>query len=150
MHTHGTIQAISRLRAALLAALVTLCAGVVIGDVPEDALKAVADATAALVNDDAQGFLDQFDRNMPNYATLRTEVEGLLGASDVGSTIDVISNEGDASRRTLKLDWVLVMSQKGSATGGKETRRGVVTCQMERRGKAWKITALDPVEFFRR
>ena len=153
MRTHGTRRVISQRPAALLAVLVSvlfaLCAGVVIADAPADALKAVADATAALVNDDSQGFLDQFDRNMPGYAALRTEVEGLLGASDVGSTVDVISNDGDANKRTLTLDWVLVLSEKGSATGGKETRRGVVKCQAERRGKVWKITALEPVEFFR-
>ena len=133
---------------AALLCTALLGARAVWADAPADALKMVADAAAALVHDDAQGFLDQFDRAMPGYAALRAAVEALLGASDVGSTVDVISNDGDANQRTLTLDWVLVLSAKNSATGGKRTRRGVVKCQVARRGKAWKISGLDPVEFF--
>jgi len=127
-----------------LLAAVLVCASATLA-----ALKAVADATAALVNDDAQGFLDQFDRNMPAYPTLRTEVEGLLNANSVGSTVDVITNDGDDRKRTLELDWVLVLSEKSSTSRGSETRRGIVKCQIEHTGKTWKITALEPVEFFR-
>jgi hypothetical protein len=150
MQIHATRRALPPLCSALLPLFVAafLCSGVATADAPADALTAISDAAAALVNDDVQGFLDQFDRDMPGYSTLRAEVEGLLGASTVGSTIDVISNDGDDGTRTLELDWVLVISAKNSATGGKETRRGVVKCRAERKGKAWKITALEPVEFF--
>ena len=149
MQAHQIRRLFSKRPAALLSVVCALYAGVATADAPSDALKTVADATAALVNDDAQGFLDQFDRDMPGYATLRDEVQGLLGASDVGSTVDVIANDGDDKKRTLTLDWVLVLGEKGSSSGGKQTRRGVVKCQVERGRKTWRITALEPVEFFR-
>jgi hypothetical protein len=150
MQARGTRRKFWRGQTAWFAALLLLCAGTANADAPADALKAVADATAALVNDDSLGFLDQFDHNMPGFAALRANVEGLLNASNVGSTVDVITNDGDDAKRTLTLDWVLVLSAKDSNTGGKETQRGVVKCQVERRGKSWKITMLEPVEFFKR
>ena len=133
--------------ALLLGAL--LCASTASADASADALKPISDAAAALVNDDSEGFFDQFDRNMPGYAELRTEVEGLLGTSNVGATVDVITDDGDEKKRTLALDWVLVLSEKSTSTGAKETRRGVVKCRVERRAKGWKITALEPAAFFR-
>ena len=155
MQSHTFRRAFSRLssmRYSISLALplaVLLCSRATLADAPADALEAVADAAAALANDDASGFLDQFESSMPGYATLRAEVEGLLSTREIGSTVDVISNEGDDRKRTLELDWVFMIGAKSPATGGKETRRGVVKCQVEHRGKAWKITAIEPVEFFR-
>lgn len=133
--------------AILLAAFFS--AGFALADASSDALTAISDAAEALANDDVSGFLDQFDSDMPNFAVLRAEVEGLLGASTVGSTVDVITSEGDDQSRALELDWVLMLSAKNSGTGGKETRRGVVKCRIARKGKSWKITAIEPVDFFR-
>lgn len=133
----------------ILLALLTLSAIPARADSSVDALRAISDATAALVNDNAQSFLDSFDRAMPNYATLRANIEGLLNASTVNSTIDVVQNEGDDAKRTLTLDWVLILSAKNSNAGGKETRRQVVKCTVERKGRNWKVTSLDPIEFFK-
>ena len=58
-------------------------------------MNSLSTAAEALANDDEQSFLDHFDRNMPGYAALRDDVEGLLAARDVGSTIEVVSDEGD-------------------------------------------------------
>src|ERR1700677_2928704 len=62
---------------------------------PADVLATLTDAAAALANDDPPAFLDQFDRAMPGFADLRANVEGLLGASQVTSTIEPVSNQGD-------------------------------------------------------
>jgi hypothetical protein len=74
---------------------------------------------------------------------------GLLASHDVGSTIEVVNDEGDDQKRSLDLDWLLVISEKNSAIGTNETRRKVLKCRIERRGKQWKIVALEPAEFFR-
>ncbi|MEQ1948087.1 MAG: hypothetical protein ABL995_12910 [Bryobacteraceae bacterium] len=131
------------------AALLALSTCVARAGAAADALTAISNAAAALVNDDAQGFFDSFDRDMPNYAALRANVEGLLSASAVGATVDVVTNEGDETKRTLSLDWVLALSGKNTNTGGKETRRGVVRCEIERRGRSWKVTSIEPVDFFK-
>jgi len=41
-----------------------------------------------------------------------------------------------------------VISEKNSANGKMETRRRLLKCRVERQGRQWKITALEPLEFF--
>jgi len=68
----------------------------------------------------------------------------LLGlAQEIGSTTDVISDAGDDQKRMLELDWVLKIDSGAP-------RRQIVQCQVEKQGKKWRITSLEPVEFFRR
>jgi hypothetical protein len=95
--------------------------------------------TEALANRDADAFLDQFDPKMPGYEKLRDEIQDLFGmAQQIGSTIDVITLDGNK----VELDWLLKIDIA-------EPRRQIVKCQVEKQGKKWKITAHDPVEFFR-
>ncbi len=118
-------------------------------DPATDVLNVFSSAAEALTNDDPAAFLDKFDRNMPGYAALRNDIEGLLAAYEVGATIEVVSEEGDNDKRAVELDWLLVTAQKNTFNSAQETRRRVVKCRLERRGKQWKITALEPLDFFR-
>jgi len=130
-------------------ALFLIAATMAWAEPPADVLELFREAAEALANDDANTFLAKFDRNMTGYASLRDEIVGLLAAHDVGSTIEVVNDEGDDQKRSLDLDWLLVISEKNSANGQTETRRRVLKCQVERQGKQWKITALEPLDFFR-
>lgn len=116
---------------------------------PADVLELFREAADALANDDSDTFLAKFDRNMTGYAAFRDEIVGLLAAHDVGSTIEVVNDEGDDQKRSLDLDWLLVIGEKNSVNGTKETRRRVLKCRIERQGKQWKIRALEPLDFFR-
>jgi len=42
----------------------------------------------------------------------------------------------------LQLDWLLQIEDE-------QPRRQILKCTIERQGKNWKITALDPIEFFK-
>jgi len=117
--------------------------------VPAGVLSTVTDAAAALANDDPSAFLDQFDSNMPGFAALRGDVEGLLGANEVISTIEPVSSQGDDRVQSVALDWLLAINDKDRAGVRKETRRAIVKCRLERQGKRWKIVALEPANFFR-
>jgi len=98
----------------------------------------------ALANRDTDAFLDQFDRKMPEYDKLRGEIQELFGmAQEIGSTVDVITDEGSDEKRAMELDWLLKIDTD-------EPRRQIVKCQVEKQGKKWKSTALEPVEFFRK
>ncbi len=130
-------------------ALLLFISMVAVADPAADVLNVFSAAAAALINDDAAAFLDNFDRNMPEYATLETDIDGMLAAYDVGSTIEVVSDEGDDQIRSVELDWLLLATRKDAINSAQETRRRVVKCRLERHGKRWKITRLDPVEFFR-
>ena len=133
----------------LRTALLLLVAAIAIADTAADVLNVFTSAAEGLINDDAASFLDRFDRNMPGYAALQNNVEGLLAAYDVGATIEEITDEGDDRKRTVELDWLLILKQKGATNSPQQTRRQIVKCSVERRGKQWKITALEPAEFFK-
>ena len=129
-------------------ALLLVISMVAAADPAADVLKVFRDAAEALTNDDAASFLDSFDRDMPGYVTLQTNVEGMLAAYEVGSTIEVVSDEGDDHTRNVELDWLLLATRKDAINSAQETRRQVVKCRLERRGKRWKITRLEPVDLF--
>ena len=131
------------------AALLLLISTVVLADPAADVLNVFSAAAEALTNDDSSAFLDNFDRNMPQYAALRTNIEGLLAGYEVGSTIEVVTDEGDDEKRIVSLDWLLVTSEKNAVNGDQQTRRRIVKCTLERRGKQWRIIALDPIDFFK-
>jgi hypothetical protein len=133
----------------LRTALLLLVSTLVLADSAADVLNVFTSAAEGLVNDDSELFLDSFDRNMPGYAGLQNNVEGLLAAYDVGATIEEITDEGDDQKRTVALDWLLILKQKGASNGPQQTRRQIVKCTVERRGKHWKVTALEPLDFFR-
>jgi len=133
------------LRTALLLLFSTLA----LADSAADMLNVFTSAAEGLINDDSASFLDRFDGNMPGYAALQDNVKGLLAAYNVGATIEQITDEGDDHKRTVELDWLLILSQKGAVNSPQQTRRQVVKCTVERRGKRWKITALEPIDFFR-
>ncbi len=123
---------------------------VALADSSADVLNVFSAAAEALTNDDSNAFLDNFEPcNMPDYAALRTNIEGLLAAYEVGSTIEVVTDEGDDQKRTVSLDWLLVTSEKNALNGNQQTRRRIVKCRVEHQGKRWKITALDAVDYFK-
>jgi hypothetical protein len=133
----------------LRSALFLLISMLALADSAADVLNVFTSAAESLVNDDAASFLDSFDRNMPGYGVLQDHVRGLLAAYDVGSTIEEITDEGDGGKRSVELDWLLILTQKGAPNGPQQTRRQLVKCTVELHGKQWKITALEPVDFFK-
>jgi hypothetical protein len=133
------------LRTTLLLLFSTLA----LADSAADVLNVFTSAAEGLINDDPVSFLDSFDRNMFGYAALQDNIKGLLAAYSVGATIEEITDAGDDQKRTVALDWLLLLSQKGATNSPQQTRRQVVKCTVERRGKQWKITALEPIDFFR-
>jgi hypothetical protein len=133
----------------LRTALLVLVSTLVLADSAADVLNVFTSAAEGLINDDSASFLDSFDRNMPGFAVLQNNVQGLLAAYEVGATIEEISDEGDDQKRTVALDWLLILKQKGATNSPQLTRRQMVKCTVERRGKQWKITALEPADFFR-
>jgi hypothetical protein len=129
-------------------ALLLFVSMVAVADPPADVLKVFRGVAEALTNDDAAAFLDNFDRDMPEYATLRTNIEGMLAAYEVGSTIEMVSDEGDDQTRNVELDWLLLATRKDAINSAQETRRRVVKCRLDRRGKRWRITRLEPMDLF--
>jgi hypothetical protein len=131
-------------------ALLLLISMAAVADTAADVQNVFSGAAEALINDDATAFLDAFDRNMPDFAALRINIEGLLAAYEVGSTIEVVTDEGDDQKRNIELDWLLITTEKFAINSTPQTRRAVIKCRVERRGKRWQITGLEPVYFFKK
>ena len=123
--------------------LLVMVMGGLMAQTPTAVMEVFKAAGEALTNQDANAFLDQFDQNMPGYAKLRDQIQELVALDAAASTVDVVSDEGDVNKRVLSLDWLLRI-------GSDRPRRQVVNCTVEKQGKKWKITALEPLEFFKR
>jgi len=129
------------MRIGLLLSLLTFGA-VAVAQPPSGVMDFVRAAAEQLANNEPREFAANFDSSMPGFAALRDDVEALLAAHEVGSTIEVVSNEGDEQKQTVSLDWVLSVSDVGD-------RRQIVKCRVERQGKSWKFTSFEPIGFFK-
>ena len=105
----------------LRAAILLLFSMLALADTAADVLNVFAAAAEGLINDDPASFLDSFDRDMPGYAVLQDNIKGLLAAYDVGATIEEITDEGDDRKRTVELDWLLILTQKGATNSPQQT-----------------------------
>ena len=113
----------------------------------KDAWNAIHSLADALSAGNVAGFLDAFDRSMPNYDKLRANVVGLLGQGEVGCNIEVTSNDGDDTERTLTLDWILTLEPKEVNPGAKRWEK-TAKCRLKKMGKKWKIVSFEPVDLF--
>jgi hypothetical protein len=125
---------------AVLAA--PLCA-----DDSSDVWALLSQVAAALAQGNVVEFLQAFDRNMPGYQTLETDVSALVREYEVGSTIEPLNDEGEGETRTVELDWFLELVEQQDETNITR-RRDRVRCRVVKTGKNWKITSLDPLSFF--
>lgn len=131
-------------RLFLLAAIFALPA--LSADPARDAAGVFTELAAALTAGNAQEFMAPFDRSFPDYGRLRDNVRALVELGETQSYLDVVANEGDATRRTLEVDWELRIRRTMDATIS--ARRQVrVACTLVLRGKRWVVVQFKPVDF---
>jgi hypothetical protein len=105
------------------------------------------DLSAALEEGSAAAFLARVDKNRcPDYDRLESNIVALTAQFRVGSSVNVVEQTRDGQAIEAKLDWLLRLRPKGG--GPASERRHQLRCRLERRGKAWKVTALAPASFF--
>ena len=129
------------------AAALLLFAVILRADPAEDVKDVIRKAVSALTERNAAALWLLFDPKMPGYAALRKDSQALLAVADASSTVDFLKNEGDDRARTLQLNWSMQINetQRGVST---TTRQAQVTCKLERKADAWKITSFTPADFF--
>ncbi|HUI76876.1 MAG TPA: hypothetical protein VLY24_03145 [Bryobacteraceae bacterium] len=127
--------------------LAMMAAPLVWADEAQDVRDFFGQLGSALSEGDAGQFMKNFDRSMPGYEMLATNVEALVLQQDVQSSIEILSAEGTDTKRMLELDWFLQFVEPGP--GGDTTRRREqVKCTLARQGKRWLITSLEPLSLF--
>ena len=105
-------------------------------------------AAEALTEDNPAEFLSFFDSAMPGYDMLRSEVQGMTASGELSSAVELISNEGTDSTRDMTVDWTLNLHDPNTSIRTAE-RQDQVKFRLEWRDQHWKITRLDPLDFFR-
>jgi hypothetical protein len=126
----------------MIVALLLLLTAFAPADPPKDVLQFIQSTAETLANNNPRGFVDKFDPAWGGYKQLRADVEDLLARAQVGSSIEIVSDEGDDQKRSLELDWLLLIE-------GAEQRHKIVKCRIEKQGKRWRIVALEPARFFK-
>ncbi|MBZ5624566.1 MAG: hypothetical protein LAQ69_38575 [Acidobacteriia bacterium] len=130
-------------RALLFAAL----AAPLRADSADQVWDLISSMASALGNGHAAEFLSVFDPAMPGYQELRGNVTALLSQTEVQSSIDLVSNEGDDRSRTVEIDWLLTMTGSVEVSGAAR-RQGHVKCRFEKQGRRWRIAGMEPLAFF--
>src|SRR5271170_2425761 len=120
------------------AVLVCVAAALLSAGAHEDVIQLVGSMAAALTAVNVTEFMNAFDKDMPEYETIRNDVAALVNQADVGSAIEPISDEGDDAKRSLDLDWYLEVRSL-LQDGPIVHRRQTVHCELRKENKKWKI-----------
>jgi len=131
-------------RAIVVSLLSTVFA---IADAESEVADVMTKLATALAGDNAAAFLKSVDPAMPGYAKLRTQIEALLGRAQVSSSISILENQGDDSRRMLSVDWYIEIRSRGLGDQT-EPRRRTVQCVVAKLGKSWRLVELNPAGLF--
>jgi len=105
----------------------------------DNILEVFEPLASALSTGDVEGFLKQFDRQMPGLGRLRENVSALMARFDITSSIELIRS--DSGR--VELDWYLELRGKEGA-GVAERRRQTITATVEKK----RIRSMAPLDFF--
>lgn len=127
----------------LFAAAAVAC----LADTHADVLDVFASMTSKLSEDNAAGFMDGFDKAMPDYGKLREWIVGLIAQAEVSSTIEPIKDEGDETKRSVDLDWTMQIRSR-EASGPLVERQQTVHAELVKQKKRWRIVSITPLDFF--
>jgi hypothetical protein len=131
-------------RSAILACFIAALAP---ADAHDDVIEVVTSMAAALTAVNVPQFMAAFDKNMPDYGRLETNITALANQAEVSSSIEPLTEEGSDQKRAINLDWLLEVRSL-EQDGPILRRREVIHCELEKKGRRWKIVALKPLEFF--
>ena len=129
------------------AALVCIAAMFAFADAHGDVIEVVTDMAGALTEVNVPKFMSAFSKDMPDYATLQSNVTALVQQAEVSSSIQTVTEDGNDQARSIDLDWVLQIRSL-EEDGPIVRRREVIHCEFRKEKKHWKIVSLKPVDFF--
>jgi len=117
---------------------------VLLADTNQELVDLFGGMAAALSEGNVSAFLRAIDPSLPDYGNFVSAVTGLISQNQLGSSIEIIKQEGEDDTQTVELDWLLEIK------GPLQTirREATVKCKVERRKKQWKVIAIDPADFF--
>jgi len=116
-------------------------------DTRSDILELFTSMAAALSDSNVSGFMNAFDKELPDYGKLKSDITALITQADISSSVEPIKDEGGDTTHSVDLDWLLqVRSQLPD--GPIVNRRQIIHCELRKQGKHWKIVSITPTDFF--
>lgn len=132
------------LRLVLLAAA---AAAIAPADIKQDLTDLFAGMASALSDANPRDFLRAFDPAMPGYERFAANIRALAAENAVSNAVEITSQKGGDQSQEVELDWQMEIKGIGQS-GIAVSREAALKLRLERRGKAWRIVALDPLSFF--
>ena len=105
-----------------------------------DILAIFAPLASALSDGDPVAFMRPIDQSMPDRDKLSDNVNALIAASTVTSSVELISVDGEK----VELDWSMQIKTRGT-TGVTAQREQTVTARISPKKR---ILEIGPIEFF--
>jgi hypothetical protein len=130
-----------------MSACATLACLCLFADTHADVVDLFGSMAAALTDVNVPQFMKACDDEMTGYDTLKVNITGLVRETEIASSIEVVKDDGDESKRSVDLDWYLQIRSL-LQNGPIVTRRKIVHCELRKESKRWKIVSLQPIEFF--
>lgn len=135
------------MRAIALSLALAALAGPLAADPRSDIAGVFGSMAAALADDNIAGFMSPFDKDMPEYDRLRSDVAALIGQAELTCDIEPVNDEGDDAKRSVDLDWTMQIRSREMA-GPLVQRRQTIHVQLVKTKKRWRITSISPLDFF--
>lgn len=105
-----------------------------------DILEIFAPLASALSDGDAVAFMRPIDKSMPDRDKLSDNVNALIAASEVTSSVELIRVDGEK----VELDWSMQIKSRGGI-GVTAQRQQTVTARIDSKKR---ILEIGPIEFF--
>lgn len=125
----------------------SLLAALAFADTHADVVDLFASMASALSDDNAPGFMKSVDRNTPDYESLQSRVAALVQTSEIANSVELLKDEGSGTKRNVDLDWYLELRSR-TPGGPLVHKREVIHCVIEKQGRRWRVTSLQPGAFF--
>ena len=117
------------------------------GDESADLRRRLSDVATALASGNPTQAMDCFDKQkFADYDKLSGYFDGLTGAYQVDSQIDVNDEEGTDTEAKLTVHWILTLTDP--ATSLDLRRDAEMTVKLMRIKNNWQIVAMAPLDMF--
>lgn len=113
----------------------------------ESIFDVLASMASALSAGNPMAFMGAISRRLPDYEKLQADVTGLTEQASVLSSVEILKDEGSASKRQVEADWFLEIRPK-EPSAPLERRRRTLRIEFAIEGQRWKIVSLEPAGFF--
>jgi len=134
-------------KAAFLVVFASCAAVLAFADAHTEVMDLFGSMTAALADDNVPGFMNGFDKNMPQYDTLHGYMDALVSEAEVASAMEPLKDEGNDEKRSVDLDWTMQIRSRVAA-GPMVERHETVHAELVKQKKHWRIVSISPLDFF--